>query len=177
MVSTRAAARYAKAMLDISSEKQNADAINSDMILIADSVSQSADLKTFLSNPIIKGNVKLSALNAVFATVSPQTKELFKVLLTNKRFDILPAIATKFQELYDEKRGVQKAVVTTAIAMDQAMETLVLNKIKQISTKEVTIENIVDPAILGGFILRIGDQQYNASIANKLQALKRELTN
>ena len=53
----------------------------------------------------------------------------------------------------------------------------VLAKIATLSNKKITIENSVDPAIIGGFILRIGDKQYNASIANRLQVLKRELSN
>lgn len=177
MIGTRAAARYAKAMLDISLEKGNLEAINKDMIQILDSISQSEDLKSFLSNPIIKGDVKFNALSEVFAGTSAQTIELFKLLMNNKRFDILEAIATKFQELYDLEIGVEKARVTTAIAMDETMEAKVLDKIKQISDKKVTIENVIDPSILGGFILRIGDQQFNASLANKLQVLKRQLTN
>lgn len=177
MIGTRAAARYAKAMLEISLEKGTLETINKDMVLISESISQSEDLKSFLLNPIIKGNVKLDALSEVFASTSAQTIELFKLLMHNRRFDILEAIASKFQDMYDQELGIQKAKVTTAIAMDAQMEAKVLEKIKQISDKKVTIENVVDPTILGGFILRIGDQQFNASLANKLQDLKRQLTN
>jgi F-type H+-transporting ATPase subunit delta len=61
--------------------------------------------------------------------------------------------------------------------MDAGLETKVLAKIATFSNKKITIENIVDPTIIGGFILRIGDKQYNASVANRLQVLKRELSN
>jgi len=57
------------------------------------------------------------------------------------------------------------------------MKAKVLSKILTFSNKKINIENIVDPSIIGGFILRIGDQQYNASVANRLQVLKRELSN
>lgn len=177
MLGTRAASRYAKAMLEISTEKGNADAINNDMIFISQSVAQSEELKKFLLNPIITGNAKLGAVSEIFGNVSGETKELFNLLMQNKRFGILEAIAFKFQEMYDEQRGLEKAVVTTAIPMDGALEERILAKIKETSTKEVVITNVVDPAILGGFILRIGDRQYNASIAHQLQVLKRELTN
>jgi F-type H+-transporting ATPase subunit delta len=58
-----------------------------------------------------------------------------------------------------------------------ALEAKVLAKIATFSNKKITIQNIVDPSIIGGFILRIGDNQYNASVANRLQTLKRELSN
>jgi F-type H+-transporting ATPase subunit delta len=61
--------------------------------------------------------------------------------------------------------------------MDADLEVKVLAKIATFSNKKITIENTIDPAIIGGFILRIGDKQYNASVANRLQVLKRELSN
>jgi F-type H+-transporting ATPase subunit delta len=73
--------------------------------------------------------------------------------------------------------GVEVAKVTTAVPMDAALESKVLAKVATLSSKKITIENSVDPSIIGGFILRIGDKQYNASIANRLQVLKRELSN
>ena len=73
--------------------------------------------------------------------------------------------------------GVEVANVTTAIPMDSELEAKVLAKIATLSDKKITIQNNVDPSIIGGFILRIGDKQYNASVSNRLQVLKRELSN
>ncbi|MGS4346017.1 ATP synthase F1 subunit delta [Myroides odoratus] len=176
MVSTRAAARYAKAMLEVSLEKGNVDAINGDMILISQSIAQSSELKTFLNNPIIKDQLKLNALLEVFATVNEGTKELFNLVKANGRFEILAAIALAFQEQYDLYKGIEKVTVTTAMPIDAGIEAKVLEKVKVLAPgKEAVITNIVDESILGGFILKIGDIQYNASLANQLQVLKREL--
>ncbi|MDR2222611.1 MAG: ATP synthase F1 subunit delta [Flavobacteriaceae bacterium] len=178
MVGTRAASRYAKAMLEISKERGNSDAINSDMIFISEAVSQSEDLKVFLGNPVVNDKAKYNALLEVFATTDQVTKELFKLLNENSRFDILAAVASEYQVQYEEFKGIVKVVVTTAIAMDQAMETQVLAKVKELEPgKQFVISNIVDASIIGGFILKIGDKQFNASIANQLQVLKRTLTN
>jgi F-type H+-transporting ATPase subunit delta len=73
--------------------------------------------------------------------------------------------------------NVDTAVVTTAFPMDASLEKLVLEKVATFSNKTITLENIVDPTIIGGFILRIGDKQYNASVTNRLQQLKREFSN
>lgn len=178
MVSTRAAARYAKAMLEVSLEKGNVDAINGDMILISQSIAQSKELNTFLVNPIVKDQLKLNALLEVFATTQEGTKELFNVLKANSRFGILEAIALEFQKQYDLYKGIEKVTVTTAMPIDASIEAKVLEKVKALAPgKEAVITNIVDESILGGFILKIGDIQYNASLANQLQVLKRELTN
>jgi F-type H+-transporting ATPase subunit delta len=147
------------------------------MKLIASTINGNLELNTFIQNPTIKVEVKESALLEVFASVDNVTKGLLHLLFENKRFEILEAIAVKYSELFDIMNNVEVAKVTTAIAMDAALEAKVLAKIATLSDKKITVENIVDPAIIGGFILRIGDQQYNASVANRLQLLKRELSN
>jgi F-type H+-transporting ATPase subunit delta len=176
MASTRAAIRYAKAILDLANSKGVAEVVNSDMKSIASAIQTNEELSNFIQNPTTKVEVKESALLEVFASVNGITKGLFHLLFENKRFEILEAIAVEYSKVFDESNGVQVAQVTTAIAMDSALEAKVLAKIATLSDKKITIENIVDPSIIGGFILRIGDQQYNASVANRLQVLKRELT-
>ena len=177
MASTRAAIRYAKAILDLANSKGVAEAVNNDMKLIASTIESNLELSTFIQNPTTKVEVKESALLEVFANVNGVTKGLFHLLFENKRFEILEAIAVEYSKVFDEGNGIEVAKVTTAIPMDAALEAKVLAKIATLSDKKITIENIVDPSIIGGFILRIGDQQYNASVANRLQVLKRELSN
>jgi F-type H+-transporting ATPase subunit delta len=177
MASTRAAIRYAKAILDLANSKGVAEAVNNDMKLIASTIESNLELSTFIQNPTTRVDVKESALLEVFADVNGITKGLFHLLFENKRFEILDAIAVQYSKVFDESNGIEVAKVTTAIPMDTALEAKVLAKIATLSDKKITIENIVDPAIIGGFILRIGDQQYNASVANRLQVLKRELSN
>ncbi len=177
MSSTRAAIRYAKAILDMANSKSAANEVSQDMTLIATTIEGNLELNTFIQNPTIKVEVKESALLEVFASVNNVTKGLFHLLLENKRFEILESIALEYNKLFDEANGIEVAKVTTAIAMTPELEAKVLAKIKEFSNKKVTIENIVDASIIGGFILRIGDKQYNASVANRLQVLKRELSN
>lgn len=177
MTGTRAAVRYAKAILDVSNAKGNAEVVSVDMKNIADAISQSNELKLFLENPVVKGESKLAALNEIFASANADTKNLFSVLLQNKRLDILEAIAAQYATLYDELKGIQVAYVTTATPLTDALEAQVLAKVKELSNKDVSIVNEVNADIIGGFIIRLGDMQYNASIANKLNQLKREFNN
>ena len=174
---SRAAIRYAKAILDIAQTSGKADAVNNDMKSIVTAVSESADLKDFLTSPIIKIEVKKSALSEIFSNVEKETNSLFHLLFENKRFEILEAIAIQYNKLFDESNGIEVAKVTTAFPITAELETKVLAKIAEFSNKKITIQNIVDPAIIGGFILRVGDQQYNASVASKLSELKREFAN
>jgi F-type H+-transporting ATPase subunit delta len=177
MASTRAAIRYAKAILEIADSKKSAAEVSVDMALIATTIAGNLELHSFIQNPLIKTDTKKDVVLEVFASVNAVTKSLFHLLLENKRFEILEAIALEYNHLFDIMNGVEVAKVTTAIPMDAALEAKVSAKIATFSNKKITIENTVDPSIIGGFILRIGDKQYNASIANRLQVLKRELSN
>lgn len=174
---SRAAIRYAKAIIDIATTSGRAEAVNNDMKSIVLAVSQNAELKDFLANPVIKMEDKKAALTSIFSDIQAETKSLFHLLFENKRFEILGSIAQQYNELYDESIGVQVAKVTTAFPITADLQTKVLAKIAAFSNKKITIENIVDPAIIGGFILRVGDKQYNASVASKLGELKREFSN
>jgi F-type H+-transporting ATPase subunit delta len=174
---SRAAIRYAKAILETAISSGNAVKVNDDMLSIVTSMAGSAELSEFLSSPIISSEMKMNAAAEVFASVQGETKSLFRLLQENKRFEILADVAKQFNAQFDEMNGVEVAKVTTAFPITADLESKVLAKIATISDKKITIENIVDPAIIGGFILRIGDKQYNASVANRLQELKREFAN
>ena len=177
MAGTRAAIRYSKAILDLANSKGVAEVVSNDMKTIAATINGNLELTTFIQNPTIKVEVKEKALLEVFAGSNAVTKGLFHLLFENKRFEILGAIAVEYGKLSDLANGKELAQVTTAFPMDAALEAQVLAKIATLSDKKITLENIVDPAIIGGFILRIGDKQYNASVYNRLQVLKREFSN
>ncbi len=177
MASTRAAIRYAKAILDLANSKGVAEVVNNDMKTIASTINGNLELSTFIQNPTTKVEVKEQVLLEIFTGINGVTQGLFHLLFENKRFETLEAIAAEYWKQFDIMNGVEVATVTTAIAMDAALEAQVLAKIATLSDKKITIENIVDASIIGGFILRIGDKQYNASVANRLQVLKRELSN
>jgi F-type H+-transporting ATPase subunit delta len=174
---SRAAIRYAKAIIENAVSNGRADAVNQDMNLILSTVSSNEELQHFLISPVVKPQEKYTAIAEIFASVQPDTKGLFLLLKENKRFEILAEIAQQYNAQHDVLNGIEVAKVTTAFPITPDLEAKVLAKIKEFSMSKITIENIVDPAIIGGFILRIGDQQYNASVANRLQELKREFSN
>jgi F-type H+-transporting ATPase subunit delta len=174
---SRAAIRYAKAILETAVSTGKANQVNDDMKSIIAAVNSSPDLKDFLASPIITSEVKMNVLSEVFGSVQADTKSLFRLLQENKRFEILEAIAAQFNVQFDDMNGVEVANVTTAFPITADLEAKILAKATSMSTKKITIQNTVDPSIIGGFILRIGDKQYNASVSNRLQELKREFSN
>ncbi len=174
---SRAAIRYAKAVLSLAQDKKATSAIQKDMQSIIATVEESAELKMVLNSPLIKSEVKLASLREIFKSTEEITQKLFETLVQNKRVDLLANVAKQYIVLFDQLNNTQVAKVTTAVPLDKALSEKVLAKVKELTGNEATIENVIDESIIGGFILRVGDLQYNASIANKLTNLKRELSN
>lgn len=177
MVSTRAALRYAKAILSLAADKGVADKVMADMALIDNTIAENKELQVLLKSPVIKSEIKINILKDVFTDISEVTKGLFSILEENRRIELLQAITEKFKALYLAKKGEETAVVTTAVALTKEMEAKVLAKVTALTNQKVTLENKIDPAIMGGFILRVGDKQFDASVASKFRKLEREFKN
>ncbi|MEW2920691.1 ATP synthase F1 subunit delta [Muricauda sp. ANG21] len=177
MNQNRAAIRYAKATLDFAIEKKAADAVEKDMRTISATIFESNDLKKLLDSPVVKSEVKKNALLEIFKDASEITKGLIGTLIGNKRVAMLQEVAVKYIILHEKLKGEDVAFVTTAVPLTADLEKKVLAEVSKITGNKVTIENKIDESIIGGFVLRVGDLQYDASIANKLNSLKREFTN
>jgi F-type H+-transporting ATPase subunit delta len=176
-MSSRAAIRYAKAVLEQANQGNIANVVFGDMQSVHATIEGSKELRLVLKSPVVKAEDKKEALLKIFSNNSEVTKGLIEILTANKRINLLGLVADSFINLYNESKGVKVAKVTTAVALSSELEAQVLEKVKQLTgSDQVTIVNEIDESIIGGFILRVGDLQYNASIANKLGKIKREFS-
>lgn len=177
MSESRAAIRYAKAILDLAVSKKATDAVEKDMRSVLETIADSKELRQMLSSPVISGGTKKEVLLKIFKGSNAISEGLIGMLVDNKRVSILNEVALKYIILNEQQKGKDVAYVTTAVPMDAAMEKKVLQQVTKITGNQVTVQNTVDENIIGGFVLRVGDLQYDASIVNKLNNLKREFTN
>ena len=176
-MSSKAAIRYAKAVLQQANDTKVAEVMFDDMKSVYATIQGSEELRSVLKSPVVKSNDKKEALLSIFEKQSITTKRLIQVLVDNKRIPLLSAVASSYIDLYNESKGVKVAKVITAVALTPALEEKVLAKVKDLTgSTSVTLNKEIDPAIIGGFILRVGDLQYNASIANQLGNIKREFS-
>jgi F-type H+-transporting ATPase subunit delta len=177
MSESRAAIRYAKATLEYAVEAKASQAVEADMRLMLETLEASPELRDVLSSPVLTTDQKKRVLLDVFAQTGEITKNLLILLVENKRISFLAEVAGKYIYLNDLLKGEKIAEVTTAVPLNSALEKQLLKRVESITGNKVALENTVDENIIGGFILRIGDMQFNASIASQLNNLKREFTN
>ncbi|CEN44809.1 ATP synthase F1 subunit delta [Capnocytophaga canis] len=175
MYGFRAANRYAKALLEYALQRNAVESVFRDMSLVHKTIEANKELDNLLVSPIVKTVVKKNVLDKVFVGVSPEVQRLFTLLIENRRLPILKQIAEKFVIHYNSYKNNETAEVITAVPLTEEMKKQVLQKVESLKqNKNITLINKVDESIIGGFILRVGDIQYNASVAFKLNKLQQE---
>ncbi|MGY5851241.1 ATP synthase F1 subunit delta [Salegentibacter sp. F14] len=177
MKGTRAAQRYAKAIIGLAIEKNATDAVFADMQSISQTIANSRDLKSMLGSPVINSGIKKSALREIFKDAHSISMSSFDILVENGRINLLDIVARQYIAMYYSLNNTQQAIITSAVPLTKELEDKVQNKIKELTGNEASIKNVVDEDMIGGFVLRVGDLQYDASVASNLNKLRRELKN
>jgi F-type H+-transporting ATPase subunit delta len=174
MADSRAASRYVKSLLGLAVEKNALDQVHQDMLLFAKVVEENRELRLVLNNPIIKHDKKREILEQLFkGKVNPLTMAIFDIITKKHREPILYTIAKEFHNAFNEFKGIGKATVVSAIALDATLRNEILSIVKKISDrKEVELIEKVDSSLIGGFVLNVGDRQIDASMKSRLKALK-----
>lgn len=175
MKNARAAVRYARSLIDLAQEKNLLDKINEDMELLKNTISESHDLELMLASPVVKSDKKIAVLEAIFAgKIDALSLSFINLITNNGREQLLAAIAGSVIQQYQEIKGIVVAEITSAVQLTESIKSKIVAKIKAELNKEILVEEKIDPTIIGGLIVRVGDRQYDASIANKLNQLKKE---
>ena len=175
-MSNKAGARYAKSLIDLSTEQNALEQIKNDMVFFESVVDTNSELEAILKNPIVPLDKKAGILNDIFGNKVHQITNSFLKLVVNKgRSAILFDTAKQFIGQYNAIKGIVTAEVTSAITITDANRTEIVALVKkELGANEVIIKEKVDEKLIGGFILKVGDKQFDASIAGGLQKLKKE---
>ncbi|PST84103.1 ATP synthase F1 subunit delta [Pedobacter yulinensis] len=176
MSDTKVATRYAKALIDLANENNALEAIMNDMVLLDRVIDENPELEAIMNNPIVSLDKKVGILNAVFAgNVNAVTSSYFKVLVNKGRSDVLYSTAKEFIRQYQVQKGIVKAEVTSATALtEEARTTFKAIVKKELGAEEVLLNEKVDDKLIGGFILKVGDRQFDASMSGSLSKLRKE---
>lgn len=172
---TKLARRYAKSLLDLAVERNMVDKVYGDMQLVADTCTASRELSLLLKNPIVNTGKKDSIIRALFGDkIDAMTMSFFNIITRKGRESYLEDIAKAFIDLYKVKKGIRIAYVTTAIPLDTAMRDSIMQIVKQAKGNQVELVEKVDKDLIGGFVLRVGDEQIDTSVSKELRNLKNE---
>lgn len=177
MKHSRASLRYAKALYAAASEKNAVDAVQSDLASIQLTLSGNNELVAVLESPVASSRVKRAYLDQIFTDLNPLTSGLLNALVSNERLELLQDVIVRYAEKHNEGRGAVVATLKSSSATTEAFDNEIIAKIKASGYSEVTLEKQIVPELIGGFVLRINDLQFDASLSKQLNRLKREFSN
>jgi F-type H+-transporting ATPase subunit delta len=168
-------ARYAKSLIDLAQEENILEEVKKDMDLFLQTVKENDELYTVLRNPIISHDKKIKILDAIFGSkVGKATIGFFKIMISKSRGEVLYYTAQEFINQYNVKKHIVKALVTSATPLSEENKKQIADLVKAEIGGNIVLQTKVDPELIGGFVLTVGDRQVDTSIANSLRKLKME---
>lgn len=179
MPNPRLAARYAKSLIDLSLEKGQLEQVYQDMQWLQTACKSSRDFLNLLRSPVIKADTKRKVLEAVTAgKLNELTTGFIRLLVSKGRESNLPEIAAASIALYKEHKNIYTVQLTTAAPVDNAVRAAIVEQVKKSAgVQHIELEEKVNPDIIGGFVLQLGDKLVDASIAYDLRAIAKQFDN
>jgi F-type H+-transporting ATPase subunit delta len=179
MPNPRLATRYAKSLLDLAIEKGQLEEVYADMQWLQSVCKSNRDFVSVLKSPVITGDKKIKILGAVAGDKFSKLTTAFNALLVNKtRESNLPEIAQAFITQYKEYKKIHTIKLITAVPVSDAVRNAIVEQVKNSGGYEnIELEEKIDPNIIGGFVLQVGDKLVDASIAYDLKAIAKQFEN
>ena len=172
----RLARVYAEALLALAEEGHAADAVGDELRTVAtEVVAKSPDVAAFLDNPAIAAKTKLPVLGAAFGSASDLFKKFLDVLTRNHRLGLLRDIQAAYQGIRDRQAGRVRVLVRTAAPLNEAQTSELQQTLAGRLGKQPVLAVRVEPELLGGLVVQVGDRVYDSSVRTRLDSLKNTL--
>lgn len=177
MKGAKSASRYAKSLMALAIEKNLLEQAYTDMKLIDDTCDQTKELQVLLKSPVVKADKKQAIMSAIFkGKLTPITDQFVELIIRHRRENILHEISDSFVKQYQAYKKIDVAEIISAVPLKADIKANIIAQLKKQSGREVLVKEIVDPSIIGGLVVRIGDKQFDGSIARKLNDLKKDFS-
>jgi F-type H+-transporting ATPase subunit delta len=176
MKNTRAARRYAVALMNVSVEQRAVDRVADDLQTIGATLAASRELRVMLTSPVISPIKKKAVFDALFAKrVGKEILTFAHLLIHKNREALLPDLIEEFRALLDDQRGLVNVDAATATPMTPAQEGRLQKELERYTGKKVQLRLATDPSVRGGLIVKIGDTVLDGSIRRQLVRLREQL--
>jgi F-type H+-transporting ATPase subunit delta len=173
-MASASARRHAQAVFEIALEQDELDTWRRDIEAIAEAMTDTL-LAAFLESPKVYFEAKAKVLAQRLEGIGPLATNLALLLVAKKRMDIVEELVSEYGRLVDEHRGIAHAKVATAVSLDPKDRENMSHKLGDALSKEVLLVTQVDPSVIGGLTIRVGDKLIDGSTRSRLEALKRSL--
>ncbi len=177
MKGARITHRYAKSLMDLAVERNELHQAYEGMQVVLNTCNENRDLRVLLQSPVVNTDQKTKILMSVFDGLAPMVREFIEIVVRKKREPLLQHIASDLVMMYKEYNNIRTYSVTTASPLGEELR----KKVHKIIDSQgrggtIELEEKIDSSILGGFIVRLGDQLYDASLSSRFNDLRQEFS-
>ncbi len=167
------AKRYAQALFDGAVQGGETAAVDADILLIDESLAGSAELVRFFRSPVVSRERKAKTLKALFGErVSARTMDFIQLLVGKRREGIFPEIIQAYRKLRDDQQGVAAAHARSAKPLGEVEKEGLKTALERLTGKKVRLDVSVDPSLIGGVVVKVGDTVFDGSVQNQLATLR-----
>jgi F-type H+-transporting ATPase subunit delta len=175
MADSRVAHRYAKALIELAQERNVLEQVHTDMQFFVQTIDNNRALYLMLQSPIVPHAKKYNVMRDLFQTrLHPVTFSIFEIITRKNREEVLYDVAKAFHELYNKYNNIYVAHVTTTFPLDERLRAEFRLMAGETLGRKIELDEKIDPSLIGGFILRVGDKQIDQSIKSKLLRIEQE---
>ena len=168
------ARRYAEAAFEVAQKDGSSNAWVSELRHIQEMLERPV-VRQYFEEPNVSREEKVQTLPSLFPGARTHVQNLLRILTIKHRMHLVPAILAEFERLAREAQGIREAAVTVARPLSDEERTDIARRLGTALGKEVQIHTEVDPSIIGGIVIRVGDQLIDASVAGRLDRLRHQL--
>jgi F-type H+-transporting ATPase subunit delta len=168
------ARRYATALLELGTESGQLDSLVEELHRAAQAYETSPELRSALANPLIAVEAKKAILSELGQRLGlgQASRNTLAMLLDRRRIQALPAIAARLREMADEKRGILRAEVLTAMPLPEEYFTQLQQQLERVTGRRIALDRKLEPALICGVVARVGDTVYDGSLVARLRQMK-----
>ncbi|MDX6686823.1 MAG: F-type H+-transporting ATPase subunit delta [Baekduia sp.] len=166
---------YARSLFEVAKEQDKLDVVREQLGQVADALDGSPDMSTFVFAPYLSTAEKEEGLGKLLDGVDPVVENFLKLMIENHRVPAIFRVRREFEALYDEENKLLPVTITSAVELDEATVKSIGDAIGQQTGQQIQLTSTVDPDVLGGLIVRVGNSILDASIRNRLENLRRSV--
>jgi ATP synthase F1 delta subunit len=166
---------YARALFEVATEKNELDVIREELGQFADALADSRELQTFLFSPYFSTEEKKDGLHRAVTGADPEVQNFLELLLEKHRMPVVFRIRQDYDRLWEEAHKLLPVEITSAIELDPSIAERIGDEIGRQTGRTVELTSTVDPDVIGGIVLRVGNSILDASIRNRLETLRKQV--
>ncbi len=169
------AAVYARSLFEVAKEQDKLDLVRDQLGTFADALSETRELQVFFFSPYFSTEEKKDGLDKAVTGADPVVLNFFELLIEKHRMPVVFRIRENFDRLWEDENQLLPVEITSAVELDEAVVKQIGDRIAEQTGQKVELTTSVDPDVLGGLVVRVGNSILDASIRNRLEQLRKQV--